>query len=195
MSEKSTKLDYKDLILIILMGTVGSTFFGILTFGKEVFNPDLPGLQFPAFGAIGSAVFALLKYGRQRDAVFVAIILGFFNVVIVDFRDMTFMITYIVYFISVYLSILLFVKKFYLSLKVNIVARPLVLSSILAIAFEICTIICWNIFSHDVPKLYILRNMPIGFLIGLGIGGGIEVADRFQVNYKQKSAPKDNESE
>ncbi len=58
-----------------------------------------------------------------------------------------------------------------------IYARPLILASLFAIFFVIVTIALNFIYQAGQGKLFPFKNMPVGFLIGLGLGLGIELSE------------------
>lgn len=107
------KQDIRQIALTISFGTVCSLLVGLLFFGLKIFDTKLPLFEFFTFGIIGSVVFLLFNTKRFRDAIFALIFLLFFNVVIVGMFKVSILITYLLYFSGLFLSIYIFAKYFY----------------------------------------------------------------------------------
>lgn len=87
-----------------------------------------------------------------------------------------FFLTHLLYFLSVVFSVYVFSKFIYGELTSIRYARPLVMASIFSIMFIVVTVILALIYPSKGMKFLPLKNMPVGFLIGLGLGTGFEIS-------------------
>ena len=168
----------KTIFVTVIFGTAFCTFIGLLFFGLDVFNTKHVAFQFLAYGIAGSISFAMFRQKRFRDLIFLLLLLFLLNLVIVDISEPSFVITHLIFFAAVVFGIYLFAKYFYSKLENLRIARLLILASILSVMFVAATTLLWFIFSAGESQTSFLRNLPLGFLIGLGLGVGFEVAER-----------------
>jgi len=164
----------KSFILLMVFGVITCIIFGVIFFGVNVFNLKSPLFQFVSFGIIGSVSFALFQFDRYRDAAFVSILLFLIIFLVTGGR---FLFTHFLYFLGVVISILLFSTLIYQKLEHLKYIRPLVLSGIFSISFVVITLILALIYYPGIDKINLFRNMPVGFLIGLGLGVGFELSE------------------
>jgi len=167
------------IVITIVFGTICCTAVGASFFGSKIFNIGLPFFQFISFGLVGSVAFPLFYFKRYRDAIYVLIMLFIINIIIANLTKVSFLIIHLLYFSSVIAAIFLFSKYFFNQIANLKISRPLVLAAILALFFVLATALQWVVFARDDTPFYILGNLPIGFLVGLGLGIGFEISEIF----------------
>lgn len=175
----SPKHDLRQITITIGFGSVCCLLIGLLFFGLKIFDTKLPLFEFFTFGIIGSVAFTLFNVKRYRDAIFALIFLLFFNVIVVGMYTVSILITYLLYFSCVILSVHIFTKYFYNQLANMKISRPIVLAGILAMLFVVATCIQWILVASGNKQFYVLSNLPLGFLLGLGMGIGFEISEIF----------------
>ncbi|NHZ85584.1 MAG: hypothetical protein GWP19_06855 [Planctomycetia bacterium] len=163
-----------DYIITIFCGTISTIIIGFLFFGFSIFNKQNPSFQFPVFGIIGTISFALFKLKEFRYSIFILSLLFLFEII---FTGEKYIVTHILFYIAMVLSILIYTKFFYARLNNIKYSRFLVLASIISISYVIVTIILGLLFKSDSINLFLFQNMPIGFLIGIGLGLGFELSE------------------
>ena len=173
----NAKQDIKHIVLTIGFGSICCMALGALFFGLQVFNKEFPFFQIVSLGLVGSVAFSLFYFKRYRDATYVLIMLFIANIIAVNLTKVSFMIIHFLYFSSVIIAVFLFSKYFFFQIANMKISRPLVLASILALFFVMATGVQWSIFAKDGMPFYPLANLPIGFLIGLGMGIGFEISE------------------
>jgi hypothetical protein len=173
----SKKQDIKYIVLTIGLGSICCVTLGALFFGSKIFNKELPFFQIASLGLVGSVAFSLFYFKRYRDAIYVLIMLFIINIIIANLTKASFVIIHFLYFSSVIVAVFLFSKYFFIQIANMKISRPLVLASILALFLVMATGLQWVIFAKDGMPFYPLGNLPIGFLIGLGLGIGFELSD------------------
>jgi len=183
----SMKLNIIQKILIFtIIGTITSTLTGLVFFGFEIFQLKSTFFQFIIVGLICSLSFILFKLKRYRDSVFILIIIFLFEYMWVGSK---YPITHFIYFLSVIICAFIYSKYFYIQSQQVKLSRPLILSSLMALIFVIDYYILLLIYEAGPGKLLPFKNMPIGFLTGLGVGIGIEVSEylifRIESNRRQ----------
>lgn len=173
----NAKQDIKHIVLTIGFGTLCCMALGTLFFGLQIFNKELPFFQIAAFGLVGSVAFSLFYFRKYRDAIYVLIMLFIANIIIGNLTRISFLVIHLLYFSSVIIAVFLFSKYFFIQIVNMKISRPLVLASILALFFVVATGLQWVIFAKHGTPFYPLGNLPIGFLIGLGMGVGFEISE------------------
>ncbi len=159
-----------------LVGALACVIAGIISFGGQVFQANTPFFAFVSFGIIGAILFALFRIKRYRDAVFAAVLLFLLAYL---FSGRAFMLTQVLFSLMVFLSVLLYERYFYHQLNRLFYARPLILAGLFSIGFLLATLMMAVIYSAPSNQFFPFRNLPVGFLIGLGLGTGFELADYF----------------
>ncbi|MGD9489586.1 MAG: hypothetical protein AB7W47_16320 [Calditrichaceae bacterium] len=165
------------IIMTILFGTALSSILGMIPFGMRILDPGHPAFQFISFGLIGSSAFALFLVRQYRDAIFVTVLLFILNFFFSGRTVPGIILTYLLFFVAVTGSVYLYSRYFYDVLSDLLVARPLILSSMMAISFVVATFLLFLVFGSVNNQFYPLGNLPIGFLIGLGLGVAFEFVE------------------
>lgn len=89
---------------------------------------------------------------------------------------------------AVYVYVKYFDKKlFHLS-----IARPLVLAAIVGLFYIAANFIHGLLFISRFSTGFLLANLPIGFLLGLGYGLGCEISERYLVKLKNSNREQGN---
>jgi len=169
-------LDSRIIIFTILCGSLCTIILGFIFFQFRIFNIHDPLFQFLAYGIVGSVAFALFLQRRYRDAVFALILLFVLNVIVAGIYRFTLLVTHSFFFLAMVFSILFFERHFYGKMANIEIARPIVLAGIITIAFLLVSPILRLLFYSSEGQFHFFSNMPVGFLIGLGLGIGFEVS-------------------
>lgn len=177
----------RKILIFTIISTILSTLIGLFFFGTEVFQSKSPFFQFIVVGFECSLSFVLFELNRYREAIFILIIVFLFDYM---WFGSKYPVTHFIYFLSVVVCAFLYIKFFYRQAKMLKLYRPLVLSSLLGIMFVIDYYILLVIYGSGPGKLLPFKNMPIGFLIGLGVGIGIETSEYLLDRLESKEAPK-----
>lgn len=165
------------IIMIILFGTVLSSILGMIPFGMRILDVGHPAFQFISLGMIGASAFALFSGRHYRDAIFVIVLLFLIDFLISGQPVPGGILTFLLFFIAVSGSVYLFSRYFFEVLSELMIARPLILSSMMAISFVVVTFFLFLVFGSVNIQFYPLGNLPIGFLIGLGLGIAFEIVE------------------
>lgn len=170
------------VIIFTIIGTISCLLLGITFFGLEVFDIKSPFFQFVVFGLIGSISFILFKLKRYRDTLFILALLLLFEILWLGSK---YPITHTLGYLSVVISTYIYTKYFFNKIQGVKYARPLILASLFAIFFVIVTFALNFIYQASQGNLFPFKNMPVGFLIGLGLGIGIELSEYLTSNRKE----------
>jgi len=172
----------KKMISFMVFGSIASVLTGFIFFGRAVFFLKSPYFQFVSYGVVGSVSFALFNFKRYRDSVFVSILL--FLIFYFSSHSHHF-ITHFFYFLGAVFSVFIFSNWIYEKLKRMKYVRPLILAGIFSIFFVAGALILTVVYYSGTAKILSFRNMPVGFLIGLGLGMGFELSEL--VNWDKNS--------
>lgn len=163
-------------VLTSLLGGTGSLLLGYAFFQSDVFDRTHFSFQILSSGFIGSITFATFRFRDSRSAVAVLFVLALINLVLTRSNNLAFLARDLLFVGGLGLSVYLFYRYFFKSMKKTPFGYPLVLASLCAVSNVIVTLllmILHTTFHSSIP--YILTNLSVGFLSGLGMGFGIEL--------------------
>ncbi len=175
-------INFKLLYSLILFGTFTCVLLGLIFFGFIVFNIRSPFFQFISFGIVGSVSFSLFQLNRFREAMAINTLLF---IILFLASGSEYFLTHILYFVAVIFSVYIYSIWIFQKLQSQKYLRPLILSSLFSIIFVIVTLILTFIFYSETTKILPFSNMPIGFLIGFGLGIGFEVSEYLGFNNRK----------
>lgn len=176
----------KTTITRIISVSIISIIFGFLTFQGNVFVVSHPGFGFIILPIIGSIVFSLSINNRKRDMIYAAAILILLDIFVTTTFNYQMILTHIIFIIFFLTGIILF-ANFFDKMKKTKYIRPLVLAALLAISLPLANTLLWLIYTPDNMHWHLFQNLPYGFVMGLGIGIGIELTGKFiENNYLSK---------
>lgn len=171
-------MENKRILWTALLGTLICIIIAALFFGIKFNDFQSPPIYFLILGFAGSLSLALFREKKVRDVIYVNIIIYIlFAIVSALLRPITALIVFI-YYAALIFSVFLFVKNFDMKLPQNIFIRPLILAGLIGVFFIIANFIHGLMFISRFHVGFVLRNMPIGFLVGLGIGIGSEITKK-----------------
>ncbi len=169
---KSTKLLLK-ILALALAGTVFCILTGFVIHGSHVFNFQSPFFQFITFGMLGSVSFALFRFRRFSDSVYIDLLL-FLLLYLAWGRHHV--LTLVFYFSGIILFAYIHAIWLYERIAFNFV-RPFVAGVLLSLIFLIVTIVLMLIYYSGRIPFFPFKNMPLGFLMGFGMAVGFEAAE------------------
>ncbi len=170
--KKSKKVNY--YIITIFCGTISTILIGFIFFGFSIFDKQNVFFQFPVFGIIGSVSFTLFKLKEYRYSILILALLFLFEIIIAGEK---YLVTHVLFYIAMVSSILVYTQFFHTRLNNIKYSRFLVLASIISISYVIISFLLGLLFKSDTSNLLPFQNMPIGFLIGSGLGIGFELSE------------------
>jgi hypothetical protein len=165
------------ILITILCGWLTCVLCGILFFGFKTMQTENPLFIFVIAGFLGSVAFALLVQNCIRDAFFGLIILSFFEVIFFGLKNPF---IHILFTIALIVPLYIYARHVYKKLSFYKSVRPLIIAGMMTISFICATVIQHVIYASDGQQLIVFGNMPIGFLIGISLGFGFELAWNFQ---------------
>ena len=158
------------------MAWLGGIAVGAVFFGGRVFAPGSPAFQFVMVG-FGLAVFlTLFQTGGSRHLIIAFPLLFLLDLILAGNR---FAGTRLVFWGWVLLAVFLFFRFYAVPLRSPFFARTLVYAGLLALAYLLATLLLWLIFRSRAVHVDLFRNLPMGFLLGIGQGMGLELGEKF----------------
>jgi hypothetical protein len=162
-------------IITVALGTVFCLIVGLCFFGLKVFVFNIPASQFLIVGLTGSIFYSLLKFRSVRDAILIMILLYLAN--ILAFGSDRFLLTRLLFFVGISGALFVFFRYFDDRIKELKFGKFLTVASLFTIMYVVCTIVLQAIYNSADFKTELLYNLDLGFLIGLGLGLGIEISN------------------
>ena len=165
------------VIIRIVTPYIMCLLIGVIIFGKQVFEPHLETFQFVLAGAIGAIFLGLLYTTKVRYALIVFIILFLIDIIVINkMPDISWILRDFFYVGALGVSIYLFWIYPY-KFEWGYIVRSLQIASYLSLA---------NVTALSLIALYhnafgivgegVTHVLFLGFLIGLGLGIGNELA-------------------
>ena len=162
------------MVVRMVSGIICCLMLGFIFFGFRVFTIGHAPFQFTAYGLVGSISFSLFAFRRYRDALFVLLLLFALNIALVG---TAYLFTHLLSFGSVVAVTYIFSRYYFFELGNLKLARPLILAGLLSILYLLITAFLGMFYETDIVRVAVFGNMPYGFLVGLGLGLGFELAE------------------
>lgn len=177
------KEKWMHFLLTALLPAVGSIAIGLAFFQRGIFNTERIGFQFLSFGIIGGLVFAGFRYLNKWIAAAVVVVLLVLDEAILHSGNWGFIWQDVLYFVGVCGAVILFAEYYFPRAAGAMFGRLLTISSLLTIMYAVVAVIFFFIFQSNpaIPRFNISQmvyyDLAQGFLLGFGLGAGIEAAD------------------
>lgn len=166
----------KNILVVILFGFFACIILGLLFYGSKIFNIHDTRFQIVLLGLFASLMFAIMKYGKKKELLYVVIL---FLIVTTIIRAKTVslnsILTDIVSIVAVFISI--YYYKLFIDRNNNIplFLRALVLMLLFGLTNVIGVIILMLIYNAEISATYLLFYSRIPALIGLALGIGFDI--------------------
>lgn len=178
---ESETQDIRNVLQIVIAGTLSCIVLGYLVYQSSVFQLTHPAFGFILFGFMGSTTFAVLRTSSVSKAAATLLMLVVLSEVLTKPPEWHFILRDVLFALSIGTSVFVFHRMFYKQLSLIRMARPLILGSLIAISATLVTVVLvlvLSLFSTTFradPLHSITVNLSNGFLIGLGMGIGFEL--------------------
>lgn len=169
-------------LLNALLGAVGAILVGLIFFGRGVFDVNRVGYQFISFGIAGGILFSSFLFLKKWIAGIIFIVLLILNEALLHIGNWDFIWQDVLYFAAMSAALFVFAEYYFPRLSATVLSRLLALSSLFAVGYIVVTVIFYFIFTANpaVPRFnlsqMIYYDLAQGFLVGFGLGAGIEGA-------------------
>lgn len=173
-------------VTLVVLATCCTVVVGFLFFGALVFTTKVPQFQFLAAGLTGSVVYALLKYRSQRDALFVAALL-YLSTFLLHRTVRLSVNTYSLFLIAgVVVSVYIYWRFLEGAMAEVRVGKFLAFASLFVPGHSIAIAGTGSLVGVQKLKFFVLRTLPISFLIGVGLGLGLELFRRIESRWGER---------
>lgn len=171
----------RNIFCIAILGTAVCVIFSFYFYNAADFTLYQIPIYFMVLGLAGSVSLALLLANRFRDTIYVNVLIYILFVIVVYqvYQKPTIAVILFIYMFAVLAAIFCYARKFEPQLKSAWLSRPLVLAGLTGLFFILATLIHGLLFTHNVNRGIVLTNMPVGFFLGLGIGIGRELKEKY----------------
>ena len=191
-------------LLFALLAAVGSILVGLLFFNRLIFVTERVGFQFLSLGIIGGVLFSSFRFLKKWIALIVLVVLLVLDEGLLHSGNWDFIWQDVLYYVALSGSIFLFAVYYYPKLADAVFSRLLTIGSLTALSFVIVTIITYFIFEANpaIPRFNLAQmiyyDLAQGFLVGFGLGAGIEGAEfvmkKTMKNLEQPNGPRNTPS-
>jgi len=178
-------MENKKILLTTVAGTIFCVLFALIFFGFNFFDFQKPPIYFLVLGIAGSLSLALFKQKRTRDAIFINILVYFlFSLIVVSMKRPILAVILLIYFTAMVAALYFYVHYFDKKLAHLPIARSLILAAMVGLFYVAANFLHGLLFISQFSTRFLLGNLPIGFLLGLGFGLGDEVVERYFIKAK-----------
>ncbi len=170
-------------LLNALLAAVGAIIVGLAFFGRGIFDTNRVGYQFLSFGIMGGFLFSSFQFLKKWIAAIVFVALLVLNEAVLHLGNWDFIWQDVLYYLAMSVSILVFTWYYLPRFAGSVMGKLLTISSLFAISYGIVTVVFYFIFISNpaIPRFNLSQmlyyDLAQGFLVGFGLGAGIEVAD------------------
>ncbi len=165
--------NWKNLILLIICGTLTTLLIGFLFTGLRIFQHDQPPFQFFTYGLLGSVIYAMLLLRTKKDFAAAFIFLVFLDIVVLRIVSIPLLILRILS--ALVLAISVFSYWRFLRSQPPFWLRPLLLAGLFAcVTLGLLLLVSVFYWQPDI-RLLIEAQTFFALLIGFGLGIGFEV--------------------
>lgn len=178
------KSDIKTFMLTIFLGTLLGMLGGYIIYGSAILEVGHPLFQFTSFALIGSLAFYLFSKRKFyiAGAVLSALFVGLYYL-----NGQQHFISHSFYFVTFVISLFIYAVLIFDHLKLAWYIRPIILSAMVSVFYVSNTFVLFLIYQTEVNSSSVFKNMWVGTLIGLGLGIGIEVANKILTRLSAES--------
>ncbi len=173
----------KRFFITLLFCAVGAVVIGLLLFQQRIFLAGRGAFQFLSFGIIGSAVLSGFRYLNRWIAVVVVLVLVILNERLLISAGQAVLWQDVLYYAGLCAALIVSAKYYSPRLSRAVLDRLLVVSSLLAVSYAVVTVIIYLAY-RSIPSMpqvslsqILYYDIAQGFIIGIGIGGGLELAE------------------
>ena len=178
----------KDQFVLILAGTVGCAILAMIFFGGHFTNLKQPSLYLVLLGFLASLNLALFRLDKWRDALFASLLIVFLFFVLTGLITTITAVVVLVYIAGLIAGIYVYSRYVEPLIQSRLWLMPPILAGMLGIAFLIANLVHALMFFETASQGFLLRNMPLGVMNGLGIGLG----ERTAIYFREKNKPIEN---
>lgn len=172
-------MNRKKIFWITLAGTMICVTFGVSLFGVYFNDVYKPPLYFLILGFAGSLSLALFEQKRTRDVIYINVLVYILFAIVASVLRPVAALILLGYYIMLILAIFAYMRYFDTKISHLILARPLLLASIVGVFYIFSSLIHALLFMKQFTPRFLMVNFPIGFLLGLGIGIGREIGLKY----------------
>lgn len=166
-----------EIVWTTVFGTVICVVFSVVFFGVSFAATNRPPMYLVVLGFAGSLSLALLRNGRIRDTIYLNILIYFFFAILSTLLLPKTALIFLLYYFAMLIALYIYVSNFDAKVSQIRFGRPLVLAAMMGLFYVITTILHALIFLGHFSTVFLLANLPIGFLLGLGYGFGDEISE------------------
>jgi hypothetical protein len=170
-------------IVTTVLTAAGTIIIGLIFYQSAIFKIDDSAFQFVSFGIVGGIIFSTFRFLSKRQAAAAIVLLLLLDMVLQRSTVWKFMLRDVLYYFGFTAAIFVFAYYYFEKLRGIVVGRILVLGSVMALGYVAITVILYliflsssNEFGPNVSQM-IYFNLSQGFLVGFGLGVGIEGAE------------------
>lgn len=173
----------KKFILTTVFAALGAVAVGFLFLRQNIFEFRLPAFVFLSEGLTGGIIFSTLRASSIRNSLAVVFLLVLTHVVLNRPIFWVYALQDALFVVGLSAALFVFLRYFFERYCEQRVGRPLILSSLVAIAYAFITGILDFTFllSRGAPTLNLAQAVYFilaqGFLLGIGLGVGIELSE------------------
>lgn len=166
------------LLLITIIGVAGSVTLGLMMHGIDVFGPSRPDFAYVAFGASGAFILAIYHLRGLSNTITAAVCISAVQFVVATVWLPT--LNSVIWSFGVNLPVVWLAFLFERKLATFHWGKFAVVGIVYGVMFVLLTLLVGVLRSMEaMPALVFRENFLDGFLIGLGMGLGVQAAEAF----------------
>ncbi len=175
---KSLLTELWKIALITLIGVAGSVTLGLMTHGSDVFGPGRADFAYVAFGASGAFILAIYHFRGLSNAITAAVCVSAVQFIVATVWLPT--LNSVIWSFGVNLPVVWLAFLFERKLAALHRGKFAVAGIVYGMMFVLLTLLVGLLRNlENMPAVVFRENFLDGFLIGLGMGLGVQGAEAF----------------
>ncbi len=169
----------KRIFLTTALGTGMCFLMSLLFFGVRFSDVSSPAVYLLFLGFAGSLSLGIFREGQMREAIYLNLLIYLlFAITTLRFRPVTALI-FLLYDAALIFAIYIFVRQYEKEALSKFLTGSLLLAAIAGLLYIGASLIHGLFFISKFQVGFLLKNFPIGFLAGFGIGLGESISSRY----------------
>ena len=170
---------FSEIITYILCGIAGSIILGFAVYRSSIFFYKDVYFYFVSLGIIGVGTLALVRFFKLWMAAIFVLVIAILSFIVLRILGLPYdsVLFYVFWYLLTGYAFLGIGCLFRTKIKRLPIGKFLIIAFILAVLFVIKTFVLYFPFKRLIPLTEIIFNAKIGFLIGCGLGIGVEVGE------------------
>ena len=162
-----------------VLGLAGALAMGLLFHGTELFHPSHPALRFLTLGLAGAVTYSVVVFGRhQWHALLPLVLISAVDASLIGISSISQLGARVLNFLAMGGAAYLYATVYCRHLNQAPLGKTLIMAGLTGVTFLAAAFLSGLLFAVHSFDSVLFWEVSQGFLVGLGLGAGLELAHR-----------------